>query len=69
MNNKKLFIWWAKPIEGTGNIGEIVSTNPLCIGTGKGLLQLEKLQFENEAELDAIAFTDLLPIGTKFELE
>lgn len=53
MNNKKLFIWWAKPIEGTGNIGEIVSTNLLCIGTGKGLLQLEKLQFENEAELDA----------------
>ena len=69
VNNKKLFIWWAKPIEGTGNIGEIVSTNPLCIGTGKGLLQLEKLQFENEAELDAKAFTDLLPIGTKFELE
>ena len=69
VNNKKLFIWWAKPIEGTGNIGEIVSTNPLCIGTGKGLLQLEKLQFENETELDAKAFTDLLPIGTKFELE
>lgn len=63
---RKLFIWWAEPVEGYGNAGEIVSINPLCIGTGNGLLQLEKLQWENGLETAASDFTDELPIGTKF---
>lgn len=66
VQNKKLFIWWAKPIKGKGPIGEIVSINPLCIGTKDGLLQLERLQFEGELEQDAINFSTKLPLGTKF---
>lgn len=68
VQGKKLFIWWAKPIEGTGPIGEIVSTNPLCVGTGKGLLQLERLQFEDDLEDNATHFSTKLPLGTKFSV-
>ena len=68
VNGRKLFVWWAVPIEGTGNIGEVVSTNPLCVGTQKGLLKLLTLQFENETEHEANYFAQELPLGTKFTL-
>lgn len=67
---KKLFIWQAIPLKNSSstiyNPGEIVSTEPLCVSTGKGLLQLKQLQFENETEEKASSFVDRLPIGTKF---
>ena len=68
VGDKKLFIWWAKPLDGKGDIGEIVSVKPLCVGTGNGLLQLEKLQWENGQELTASHFTKDLPVGTKFNI-
>ncbi len=72
VNGKKLFIWWAVPIETdtiiaqNHSIGEIVNTTPLCVSTKKGLLELKKLQFENESEADADSFIDRLPLGTKY---
>lgn len=63
---RKLFVWWAEPVEGEGKKGEIVSVSPLCVGTGKNLLRLEKLQWENEKEFTASHFIDELPVGTKF---
>lgn len=66
VGERKLFIWWAVPVEGTGNVGEIVSTNPLRVGTGKNLLELKSLQFEHESELPADKFAEILPVGTKF---
>ena len=63
---RKLFVWWAKPVEGEGKPGEIVSAQPLCVGTKNGLLQLERLQWENEAEMNGDRFAAELPIGTKF---
>lgn len=69
VNKRKLFVWWAVPVEGTGSVGEVVSTNPLCVGTGKGLLELKQLQFADEAELPADKFVEILPVGTKFAIE
>lgn len=66
VNKRKLFVWWAVPIKGSGAIGEIVNTNPLCVGTGNGLLELKQLQFADEVEKPAKDFIDILPIGTKF---
>ena len=68
VGDRKLFIWWAKPLDGKGDIGEIVSVKPLCVGTGNGLLQLEKLQWENGQELTASHFVEDLPVGTKFNI-
>lgn len=67
VNGQKLFIWWAIPVEGTGEVGQIVSTNPLCVGTSNGLLQLEKIQFEGQEEQEALNLVEKLPIGTIFE--
>ena len=75
VNNQKLFIWWAVPVKNTSDIktienysvGEIVSINPLCVSTNKGLLELKSLQFAGQEEAQADLFADKLPIGTKFE--
>lgn len=55
---KRLFIWKALPEEGTsyGRAGAIVSTNPLLVQTGQGLLRLTSLQLEDEDEMGAEAF-------------
>lgn len=66
VGGRKLFVWWGKPVEGKGEEGTVVSANPLCVGTGRGLLQLERLQWENEQEMPSSHFIDELPIGTKF---
>lgn len=56
LDGKKVFIWKAWPLEGSGEPGLIVSYNPLLVGTGRGLLEIRSLQFEGEPELTAAEF-------------
>ena len=61
MNGRKVTIWQAWPIEGSGEPGTVVSTAPLTVGTGTGLLQIRSLQVEGENETSAEAVvTDIL---------
>ncbi|HZV81117.1 MAG TPA: formyltransferase, partial [Geobacteraceae bacterium] len=53
LNGKKIIIWQALPVDGIGKPGQIVSTSPLRIGTGSGLLEIRQLQAEDTAELPA----------------
>ncbi len=55
---RKLFIWKAVPLEGTaeGAPGAVVSTSPLLIKAGEGLLHVTSLQQEGEDEMDAEGF-------------
>jgi len=53
LNGKKVVIWSACPVEGSGEPGQVVSQNPLCIGTGSGLLELRRVQFDGELETEA----------------
>lgn len=50
LNGKQIIIWSAWPVEGSGLPGQVVSLNPVCIGTGSGLLELRSLQLEDEQE-------------------
>lgn len=54
LNGKKVVIWSAWPVEGSGEPGQVVSQNPLCIGTGSGLLELRRVQFDGELETEAV---------------
>ena len=49
-NDKKVYIWKALPVEGEAKPGEIVSRDPLLIGTGSGLLKILTLQADGETE-------------------
>lgn len=51
--NKKTFIWSAMPEKGEGEPGKILSTEPLLVGTGDGILRITSFQPEGEAERDA----------------
>lgn len=53
LDGKKSYIWKALPIEGRGAPGEIISRNPLVIGTGEGLLRVLRFQPEGGPERDA----------------
>lgn len=55
LNGKKVIIWSAWPVEGSGEPGQVVSQNPLCIGTGNGLLELRRVQFDGKLETEATA--------------
>jgi len=46
LNGKKVIIWSACPLEGSGQPGQVVSLNPLRIGTGSGLLELTNHELE-----------------------
>ncbi len=61
LDGKKVVIWQAWPVEGQGTPGGIVSTEPLLVGTGDGLLELRALQLEGEAETSAAAFIEEKP--------
>jgi methionyl-tRNA formyltransferase len=58
LGGKKLFIWRALPEAGSigGQAGRIVSTRPLLVGTGKGLLRILSLQAEGGREVDPRTF-------------
>lgn len=53
LNDQKVIIWSAYPLEGTAVPGEVVSLEPLIIGTGAGLLEIKSLQVESEQEYTA----------------
>lgn len=55
---KKVIIWQAWPVDGSGEPGTIVSTTPLLAGTGNGVLEIKTLQMENEAETDYDTFIE-----------
>lgn len=67
LNGKKIVIWSACPTEGEGEPGKIVSKEPLLVGTGSGLLEIKRLQEEENAELDAAAFACQIDLtGSRF---
>ncbi|MGD0657969.1 MAG: formyltransferase [Syntrophorhabdales bacterium] len=58
LNGRKLLIWKALPQEGTadGHAGLVVSTDPLLVKCGQGLLRLDSVELEGEEETDGPAF-------------
>ena len=47
---KKMFVWKARPVEGSAVPKEIVSKSPFLVGTGDGLLEILSFQFEGGEE-------------------
>jgi methionyl-tRNA formyltransferase len=56
LDGRKVVIWSAWPVEGNGEPGRIVSTEPLLVGTGEGLLEIRSLQAEGKKEVSAKEF-------------
>jgi methionyl-tRNA formyltransferase len=56
LNGKMVIVWQAWPVEGSGEPGQIVSTDPLLVGTGNGLLEIRVLQQEGKGEITAQNF-------------
>jgi methionyl-tRNA formyltransferase len=58
LDGRKLFIWKAYPEEGQIDHppGSIISTKPLIVNTGKGILKLLRVQRAGEAEMDGEVF-------------
>jgi methionyl-tRNA formyltransferase len=56
LEGKKVTVWKAWPVDGSGVPGQIVSQSPLLIGSGKGLLEIRSLQVEGEQEYSAADF-------------
>ena len=55
---QKVIIWQAWPMQGKGEPGRIVSTEPLLVGTGEGMLEIRSLQDEGTAETSAAAYAE-----------
>ncbi len=53
VDGRRLFIWWAQPLSGGYAPGEVLSEQPLRVGTGDGGLEILRLQWQGEAEQDA----------------
>jgi methionyl-tRNA formyltransferase len=68
LGEKRLFIWKALPQEGTakGPPGTVVSTRPLIVKTGRGLISVASVQLEDEEETDAGAFVAAHSLDNKF---
>ncbi len=58
LDDRKIVIWQAWPIEGKGEPGRVVSTTPLQVGTKDGLLEIRSLQEESKEEVSAAAFVE-----------
>jgi methionyl-tRNA formyltransferase len=68
LDGRKVVVWSAWPVEGSGEPGQVASTSPLLVGTGKGLLEIRALQVEGEEETTAAAFVERKPLATaRFE--
>ncbi|MBP8626651.1 MAG: formyltransferase [Syntrophorhabdales bacterium] len=68
MDGRKLFIWWAVPVEGacsTQQPGSVVSADPLIVSTGKGMLRLIKVQLEGDKEMEGKDFAAIYDIKNK----
>ena len=67
LEGTKVFLWRARPSEGRGLPGEIVSDIPLLVGTGDGLLEILSLQIEGEPERPAAELAKQLTLrGLRF---
>ena len=64
LDGKKVVIWSAWPVEGKGEPGQVVATDPLTVGTGEGLLEIRSLQVEGDDELTAAEFGRMHPLNT-----
>lgn len=53
---RKVIIWKARPMDGQGRPGLVVSKIPLVVGTGEGLLEIRSLQVDGETEITAAEF-------------
>jgi len=51
IDGRQVTIWSARPLEGAGRPGRIVSHDPLRVATGDGLLEIRSLQLEGEQEV------------------
>lgn len=62
LNGRKVNVWSARPLEGQGPPGRILSYSPLRVSTGEGLLEIRSLQVEGEKEVEAAGAvsTDIL---------
>jgi methionyl-tRNA formyltransferase len=56
LGGKKVIIWQAWPVEGSGVPGCILSLNPLLAATGQGALEIRSLQLEDGLETSAAEF-------------
>jgi len=56
LDGKRVVLWSAWPVAGEGEPGAVVSTNPLQVGTGDGLLEIRSLQVAGEEEVDGGMF-------------
>jgi methionyl-tRNA formyltransferase len=56
LDGRKVIIWSAWPVEGSGEPGRIVSRRPLLVGTGEGLLEIRSLQAGDGDEVSAAGF-------------
>ncbi len=50
IDGRKMFVWKARPLEGSAAPKEIVSKSPFLVGTGSGLLEILSFRFEGEEE-------------------
>lgn len=64
MAGKKVIIWSAWPVEGSGEPGHILSYEPLRVGTGSGVLEIRSLQPEGDEECAASRFAPTIAAGT-----
>ncbi|HEY6837623.1 MAG TPA: formyltransferase [Geobacteraceae bacterium] len=65
IGGKKAVIWQAWPVEGSAEPGTVVSTNPLLVGTGEGLLNIRSLQLDGGKEVAAADVGASLPAGER----
>lgn len=56
LDGRKVLIWSAWPVEGSGEPGRIVSHRPFLVGTGEGLLEIRSLQAGDGDEVSAADF-------------
>jgi methionyl-tRNA formyltransferase len=62
LDGKKVFIWRAIPKSGNGREGEVISEQPLLVGSGNGILEVLSLQFEMGQEVSASKFVSENPV-------
>ena len=65
---RRLYIWWALPQKaGKGAPGEVLAVAPPRIATGKGSLELLRVQWQGEEEMDATGALSGLRAGQGIE--
>ncbi len=64
---RKVYIWRAHPLTANSSMGAdpgtILSIAPLCVATGRGVLQIEQVQIEGQTELAAANFVNMHDIA------